>query len=193
VFYVFTFVDLKKTITRKHSSTGRSGRTAMLFLTAGVMIQLLLPLAPVNFLMRNPPQVFVVDDHALEPLYAKGDLVVATPTDYRVDFFFLDRPLWHSTPQYGDLIRFVDSASVVRSGMVLGMFGEEVQIIDGVLVIDGTAQPDLLPESLSLHGDMALTSVDGSSILVATLNLGAVDATYQIGAGGIVGRMHHLF
>jgi hypothetical protein len=193
VFYAFTFVDLKRTITRRNSSSGRNGRTVVLFLTAGVVLQLVLPIAPVNFIIRNAPQVFVVADHRLEPLYGKGDLAAAIPTDYRVNLFFLDRPLWHTTPEYGDLVRFVDSSSVVRNGVVLGMFGEAVQIIDGVLVIDGAAQPDLIPESLKLRGDMALTSVDGSSILVATLNLGAVDATYQIGARGILGRMHHLF
>jgi hypothetical protein len=193
LFYVFTFVDLQRTIRGRNSSSGRSGRAAILYLAAGIAAQLALPVAPLNFALRNLPDVFVVSDHCLEPLFTKGDLAVAMPTDYRVNFFFLDRPLWHTAPQHGDLVRFVDSSSVVRTGVVLGMYGEEVQVLDGVPVIDGAAQPDLLPETLSLHGDMALTLVDGSSIMVATLNLGAVDAAYQIGAGGIIGRMHHLF
>ena len=193
LFFLFTFVDLGKSITRRNRISQRSVQTMILYLVGIIVFQVFSPIAPVNFVLRNPPEVFSVDGNSLSPEFKDGDLVVANPLAWRADLIFVDGHYWFDTPRRGEIVRFNNGRPSPRTGVILGMFGEEVQLVDGVLLVDGVPQLADLPGKRLLHGDMALTLTHPTSILIATLNLGVVDRTYQVPADSLIGRVCKLF
>ncbi|MCP4685947.1 MAG: hypothetical protein GY867_10965 [bacterium] len=193
VFYLFTFVDLARTMKRNRDVAGRSSLVAASFLLATVVFQLAAPVTPVNFAARNTPEVYRTGDNRLAPMLRSGDFALTNPLAYRANLFFFDLPVWHELPNRGDLVRFVDRDSSVHTGLVLGLSDEEVEVIEGQLRANGF--PVLLKTSgnLRLTGDMPLTLVEPSSILVASFNLGAVDRTRQVSLDNLTGRVSRLF
>jgi len=83
IFYVFSFVDLWRTVKREKCPRPRSLAAAWLFLFVAVTANLLTPLSPVNFLLRNAPEVMVVKEIELTPVLKSAierfGLVVGLP------------------------------------------------------------------------------------------------------------------
>lgn len=192
IFYFFTFVDLYRA-SRLESGGGRSTRSTMIFVLVAVLYQTLAPIAPLNFGIRNFPEIFTMHDNSLSPVHSQGSILKASRLAYFVDIFFINKPVMHSLPARYDLVRFIDDQGRARNGIVLGLPGEEVQMVDGVLIINDFPDFNEPPGGLVLTGDCPLTSLEGYSILVATLNLGTVDTAYEIALTDIVGRIGKLF
>lgn len=193
VFYLFTFVDLHRVAKARIGGLERSKKAILVFLAVALVFQVLAPIAPLNFGLRNAPEVFTLDDNSLSPVYSQGNVLKASSLAYAVNIFFLKRPIFHALPARYDLVRFTDADGVVRNGIVLGLPNERVQMVDGVLVVDDFPVFNEPPGGLVLLGDCPLTYVESYSILVATLHLGTVDTAYMVSLTDVVGRIDKLF
>ena len=191
LFYLFTFIDLKRAIDRKRATSSRSGAVAVTFLVGAVAINVLLPLSPTNFLLHNRPALTTIHARSFRPLFEKGDLCLIDRSAYRVDLFFLNQPIIHSRPDRWDLISFSEGGAR-QLGLVVGYGGEDVSYVDGVLLVDGAANNDRV-WAPAPEGEIPLTRVDAGGILVATLSEGALVGTAQISDRNIVGKVHRLF
>jgi hypothetical protein len=159
----------------------------------GVGYQVLCPLAPVNFCILNSPEPFRMPDNSLSPLYSRGDFLKADRLAYTVRAYLLDRPIWHSMPERYDVVRF--SAAEGRSlvGMVVGLPLEQVEVMQGLLVVNDQPNLDEPPAGLLFGGDWPLTAADEFSILVATLNLGSIAYVYQVPLTDVRGKVSRLY
>jgi hypothetical protein len=193
LFYAFTFVDLTRTVRAKRKKTLPGRKAAIIFLLVGVVYQLLSPIAPVNFSLRNLPEIFIQEDNRLSPLYSEGDLLKASRLSYVVDVFVVNRPILHALPKRYDIVRFTDSSDRHINGIVVGLPGEEIEIADGVIVANGFPDIGDAPGGIILSGEWPLTSVGGYSILVATLNLGRIDKVYEVSLTELIGKVGRLF
>lgn len=193
LFYLFTFLDLMRTVKIKQKIIIRRGKTIIIFIMIGIVYQIFIPIAPVNFVIRNFPEYFIIEDNRLSPLYSKGDLLKTNKLSYLIDIFFIKKPVLHSLPQRYDIVRFGDKNKKLKVGIVLGLPDEEIEIVDGVVIVDGL--PDFLqpPGGVVLQGDCQLTYVDGFSILVGTLNLGMIDVIYQVSFSDLHGKVQSAF
>ena len=192
IFFLFSFVDLKRTIKTKAAPGSRASRTAVLFLGVALLYQLFSPITPANFIWRNSPLVFVQQDNSLMPLIHPGDLVACNTMSYSSNLFFLDRPIWHSLPEPGDPIRVIMEDGTERAVFVIGRPEEDVQIIDGQLLLNGSPQ-SLGPLDARMPETYPLTLVAGNSILVADLLKRPPDRFLQVPLGNVKGRFHRLF
>ncbi|UCD63524.1 MAG: hypothetical protein JSW34_12380 [Candidatus Zixiibacteriota bacterium] len=192
LFYLFTFMDLFRVIKTKKRLSARGKRAVIIFLVVGVVYQLASPIAAANFLIRNRPETFVLDNTDLSPLYARGDLLKASRLSYSVNVFFLKKPVLHSLPARYDVVRFVDADGRRRNGLVLGLPADEIAMLSGVLVVNGATDFGTPPGGLTLWGDLPLTYVDDYSILVATLRLGRVDTVHMVALPDVVGKVGKL-
>jgi len=193
VFYALSFVDLVRLVRSQGQTSSRGTFAAALFLTLAIGYQALSPTAPMNFLVRNSPRFDLISDSSLAPLFHKGDLVVWNRMAYRASLFFLDRSVPYRLPECGDVIGFIDEMSIRRTGVMVGYPHDAVEIADGLLIINGFPANDVLPAGIRLSGDMTLTRAGPTSILVATLSLGAVDRFHEVPVEGIVARVYRLF
>jgi hypothetical protein len=192
LFFAFTFVDLVRSINRKRSTFKRNTTAAMLFVTVAISGHLLLPLSPTNYLIRNLPELGIERSGLAEPLLGQNDVYLVNRAAYRVNLFFLNQGYIHSRPDRWDLIAFEDLTSDENLGLVIGYGGEEVTFHDDSLFVDGFP-PDDREERPSLTGEIPLTLVEAGSILVATLNEGALVGVKQISDRNIIGKVHPLF
>ncbi|MEW6049544.1 MAG: hypothetical protein AB1644_00535 [Candidatus Zixiibacteriota bacterium] len=192
VFYLFSFVDLARTVRMRRSNVMISSRRMLICLAVGIAYQFLSPSAPLNIGLNNLPELYRQSDSRLTPLFHRGDLLEASHMSYFVKLMFFERPIMHSLPQRYDIVRFEAPDKVRHAGVVLGRSGESIEMAEGVLVVNGL--PDLTngPEGISLTGDCPLTVVRDYSILVATMNSGAVDKLYQVPFSDIVGKVSRL-
>lgn len=193
IFYLFTFADLAKTIRSKKPVKIRATSTVSMFLIIGVVYQLLAPVAPGNFIIRNRPEYFVLEDNRLSPVYHKGDLLKASQLAYSVDVYFIDRPMLHALPQRYDIVRFRTASGQLKNAIVLGLPGETIQAAEGVVVVDGMPDFNSPPGGMILQGDCPLTSVDRYSILVAVLNLGFIEQVIEVRLDEITGKVDKVF
>jgi len=193
IFYLFAFVDLYRVSAVRAKTGGRSLRSTAIFIVIAVLFQVLAPIAPVNFGIRNSPRIFTVDDNSLSPVHSQGAILKASRLAYFVDIFFIKRSIVHTLPARYDLVRFTDDEDRLHNGIVLGLPGEEVQMVDGVLIVNGFPDFNEPAGGLILTGDCPLTSVEGYSILVATLHLGRLDTAYKVSLTQIVGKIDKLF
>lgn len=191
IFFAFTFVDLRRVVGSK-KALNRHSRSTALFLSAAIIWQTLSPLAPVNFGVRNFPEIFAQADNSLSPLYVQGDLLAANSLAYRAKFFFVSRPQLYALPAPGEIVRFVDTAGVRRVGLVIGVSGDQVEIADGILMVNGV--PSILAEELGIavSGRVELTFVDPGSIMIIMIRLGSIDRVEQVPVSEIVGKVHKL-
>jgi hypothetical protein len=111
---------------------------------------------------------------------------------YSVDLPFFDQPVVHNLPQRYDLIRFADTSGTDRTGVTIGLPGEEIEVVDGLIVASGVPVLEDSYTDLVLTGDCALTLVDQYSILVATVYLGRIDRVYQVSLTDVAGRVEPL-
>jgi signal peptidase I len=193
LFYLATFLDLRKTLRKRGPRVRRSPRLVLVFLGLGLAAQFLAPLAPGNFALRNLPSIYTVTGNSLAPLLRDGDLAMADASHYYLHVFFVDHPIWRRQPDLGAIVRFADDNGRNRSGIVVGRPGERVEIDDGLLYVNGVSVPDAFDHRLHLSGDIPLTVAQPGSILVATLKTGAVDEVYQVYGDRVAGKVYRLF
>ena len=193
VFYAFTFVDVSRTSRLKRKTTRRSDRSLLILVICGLGYQVFAPVAPLNFIIRNRPEVFVQPNNDLSPRFSKGDLLKASRLSYLVTVFAVDRPILHTLPRRSDVVRFKTDDGRRLSGIVVGLPGEHVEITEGTVYADGI--PDLTAASthLRLEGHLPLTAVDDYDILVVTLNLGAVNSVYHVPLVHLIGKVENMF
>ncbi len=193
IFYFFTFVDLLKTIKEKSKTTHRTRNTAFIFIVVGLVFQVFAPITPTNFIIRNFPDYFIVEQNNLSPLYHQGDILKADRLAYIVDIFFLEKPLLTDLPSRYEIIRFHNANNVKKVGLVIGLPKEEIEMVNGILLVDGNPDLNLPPGNLSFIGDLEWTRVDDYSIFVATLKLGTIDNVYEIDFSDIIGKVEKVF
>ena len=192
VFYLFTFFDLNRTVKHRRGKTIRSVKTATIYFVIAVSYQLIVPIAPGNFLLRNMPEAFVLENNSLAPLYSRDDLLRTNRLAYTADIFFADRPVLHALPERYDAVRFVDDDGRQRCGFVVGLPNEEIEILEGIIIVNGL--PDYEGSSLgwNISGDCTLTWVQGYSILIVTLNFGSIDRVYELPLERLEGKVNKL-
>ena len=193
LFFLFTFFDLVRTVKSKKRRIRHSTNAAVIFLLLGVFHQLLAPNTPSNFLIRNFPEIYRLSENHLAPQFKKGDLLVANRLAYSADIFFFDFPVYHALPDRFEVVRFVTRDNRRHTGLLIGLPGEYIEVIDGAVVADGYPKYSRLPTGFSLGLDRPLTVVDNDYILVVTLNLGTVDSVYHIPLTSLVGKVERIF
>lgn len=192
-FYVFTFLDLWRTMKRKASGSLRSPSAAWVFVVVALVVALALPLSPWNFALRNRPLIEIADGNGLTPVIGDGDLCLVDRMAYRVDLFFLDQTLGRSLPQRWETVRLRDAGRTGTLGLVLAYGGEEVAFFNDSLFVDGYPLPDDEMAGFVSGGRLPLTRVDMGNILVVTMDRGALTEARQVGNQDIVGRVYRLF
>ncbi len=193
IFYIFTFIDLYRVTGLKSGSVRRTSRAVIVFLAVAAVYQVVAPVAPGNFALRNYPRLFVMEDNSLSPMFSRGDLLKASRMEYSVNLFFIRQPLYHSLPFRYDAVRFINGSGAARNGLVLGLPGEEVQMVEGVLVVNSLPVVEEPGGGMVLLGDCPLTYVDNYSILTATLHLGMVDQIHLVPLRNMVGKIEKVF
>ncbi len=193
LFYVFSFADLIRVVKNKRRAFAPSRRRMILAFSAGILYQLIWPLAPVNFGWRNGPEIFVLDSTELSPLYERGALLKASRISYFLHVYFVEKKILHSLPERFELVRFRTESGRDRCGIVLGFPNEQVALVEGVLVVDDVPKLAGEPPWLSLRGNQPLTTVDGYSILIATIQFGTIDELHEVSFGELTGKVDNLF
>jgi len=192
IFYFFTFFDLARTIRTPKNKSGKTVRSVIVFLLIGMVYQLFAPIAAGNFTIRNFPKFFTVQHNRYSPIYTRGDLLKASRLAYTVDIIGFKERIVHTLPQRFDFISY-SSGGEARLGVVVGLPGEEIRIVDGEVLATDFALFDEKPSGLALSGDWPLTSVGPYSILVADLRFGAVDRVNKIDLSDVIGKVERLF
>lgn len=195
IFYIFTFVDLVRTIRKRKGSKDRSTAYVLTFALLAFAYFFASPTSLGNFFWHNRPSIHVAANNSLSPLVREGDLFTVNRLAYRAEIRLL-QPFYegliiHDLPERCDLIRFLDGAGRRKTGLVIGMPGEELAMEEGTLLIDGT--PQTACSNIRLLGNWPLTTVGYQSILVAVLKLGMIESTYQVSPDRIIGRIDRLF
>ncbi len=193
LFYAFTFLDVTRTVRSKSTSRSVTTRRFILSLAVGLLYQLLSPTALGNFGLNNLPELFIQPDNHLSPVFAKGEILKASPLSYFVNLAILDRPVVHELPLRYDIVRFRDSTGNRLTGIVLGLPGEEIETVDGVVAINRYPDTENGPRGLALQGDWPLTRVSDYSILVAIVNLGVIQNVYQVPIRQVLGKVNELW
>ncbi len=193
IFYFFTFFDLFHSMKKKKVLQKRG----VLFSTAVYMIalvyQIWVPAAPLNFMMTNGPVLFVLDDHRLSPLYSQGTLMKASRLAYQVDIVGFNRPILHHLPERYDVVRIQSEKGSKANAVVLGLPEEEIEIVEGTVIINRTPDFEGWIGGLTFSGDWPLTTVGAGELLVATLNLGTIDDVYIVSYAQLVGKVSAVF
>ncbi|MBN1212347.1 MAG: hypothetical protein JXA92_07195, partial [candidate division Zixibacteria bacterium] len=133
VFYFFSFFDLARTIRTRKSKLNKTIRAVIVFLLVGVAYQVLAPNAAGNFIIHNFPKFFTLQNNRYSPVYSKGDMLKASRLAYSVDIVGFKERFIHTLPKRFDFICY-NSGGEARLGVVVGLPGEEIQIIDGEVV-----------------------------------------------------------
>ena len=192
IFYFFTFFDLARTIRGRREKSQKTTRSVIVFVLVGIGYQLLAPVAAGNFTIRNFPKFFNLQNNRYSPVYTKGDLLKASRLAYTVDIVGFRERVMHTLPKRFDFICY-DAGGETQLGVVVGLPGEEIQIVDGEVLATDFALFDEKPPGLSLSGDWPLTSVGPYSILVANLKFGTVERVDEISLSDVVGKVDRLF
>lgn len=193
LFYVFTFVDLAKTVDRKQTKINRTTKHLWIFLLVGIVYQLFAPIAPANFYLRNIPEVFKQTDGNLSPMFSRGEYLKTNRLAYLVNLFFLDQPVLHTFPQRYTPVRYYDASEHKRIGIVLALPGEYLSVENGYLLINNS--PQLIPEHVQLrfNQDYELTSVGEYSIMVGDFRMGTISDIHEVPLDKLIGKVEKLF
>lgn len=186
IFFIFSFVDLRRSVRTRREKNPPTARRAMFFLALGCLYLFAAPSSPGNFLLRNAPDFFTTDN-SIVPLQKAGHLAFANRLSYTANIFFVDQPVVHNLPERFDIVRFHDQ-SAERTGVIVAFPGEALEIAEGTMYIDGVPLMGSNPVLSKLAGDWPLTSTPGRSMLVATLHLGQVSQVYTVLWIDIVGK-----
>jgi hypothetical protein len=192
VFFFFSFVDLKKTVQKKTQPRSLGNRTALIALCVGILLQVMVPIAPGNFILRNCPHIKTIPNNHLEPILKKGNPMIISRCSYILNIPFTNRTLMYSIPKRGDIISFIASDSLSETGIVVGLPGEEISIQKGELNVNGWPCDWQLPTRVA-SGELPLTSVEEYSILVAVFQFGSVAKGIQVPLNNVAGKVKRLF
>ncbi|MEW5993933.1 MAG: S26 family signal peptidase [Candidatus Zixiibacteriota bacterium] len=192
LFYVFTFFDLTRTIKSKRVGAPAAPRKAVLFLLISIAYQVFSPIAPVNFVFRNRPELFIQRGSQLSPLYDKGDVLLANRLAFKLDIIAVRKPILHALPERFDVVRFETESNRRQCAVVIGLPGEHIEVVEGVIVADGRPIIGEPPGGIVLTGDWPLTVTDSYSILVATVNLGRIVRIDQVSFPALIGKVNRL-
>jgi len=193
VFYLFTFFDLNQSLTKKKEFKKRGASFSIAVYGLALIYQLLAPVAPINFMMANGPIPFVLDDHRLSPLYLQGTLMKASRLAYQVEIVGFSRPILHHMPDRYDLVRIKSENGTKANAVVLGLPLEQIEIIEGNVIINGMPDFEGWIGGLSFTGDWPITTVGAGELLVATLNLGTIDELYRVPLSQLIGKVKPVF
>ncbi|HUV31561.1 MAG TPA: S26 family signal peptidase [Acidobacteriota bacterium] len=193
VFYLFSFFDLAKAVGMRRAKLRRSGRAAMVFLLLALVYQFLAPSAPGNFVIRNLPDVYVMNHNRLGPLFRRGEVLTANRLAYSANLVFFNYPVYHSLPAYFDVVRFADRDDRKYTGLVVGLPGDRIEMSGGTLIVNGRPEYHQFGNAFGLAGDWPLTAAQDNSILVATVNLGTIDSVHQVSLLALIGKVDRLF
>lgn len=189
LFYLFTFVDISRTVKRVPGRDYDSRRATAVLLVVGLAYFGFAPSGVGNLVWRNRPELFVLHDSTLAPRHSQGDLVLVNSLEYYVDVAVVDHPIMHAIPSRLDIIRHRDDDGNAETGVVLGLPGEEVEVITGVLIVNGVIYEGLSPTGMRMTGDLPLTLVESRSILVVEFRLGRVVRAKQIELTQVRGKV----
>lgn len=191
LFYVFSFADLAKVIGRKRAQFKITPLAMRAALGIGILYQLIAPTAVVNFGIRNAPDLFVVPNDNLAPLLPPGEFVAATSLSYSFNIPFIKRPIFHSLPERGDVVRYQAGRGHRQAGVVIGLPGESVAVDSGVVSVNGFPANEQLPRGLNA-GDLPLTTVDDYSILVGEFDYGMIVNATQVNLVDLTGKVRRF-
>ena len=195
LFCLFSFFDLARSIRARQAGAARSGTVAGVFAGVALLFQIFAPISPVNFFYRNPPEIYVASDNSLAPVFRKGDVLLANRLAYVVDIAllrsFAGGPMVHSLPDRCQIVRFQDSLGNHRSGLVIGLPGEMIEVRSGALLADGVPVGNCPP--LLKTGDLSLTVVSERHILLARCTWGSVEQVWKVSPFDITGKVSRLF
>ena len=141
----------------------------------------------------NFPEYFIVKKNNLNPVFQQGNILKANRLSYIVDFFFLEKPLLHSLPRRYDMVRYETEQGIRQVGIVIGFAGEEIEMAEGVVVVNGLPDYNQPAHFSTITGDCQLTYVDQYSILVGKLNLGAVNSVETVLFDKLIGKVDKVF
>lgn len=193
LFYFFTFVDLHKSIAPKRAGFSRTKKYALSVLSVGILFQLLVPLAPTNFMIRNLPKIEVIDNNSLSPFYSKDEVLLINPLSYRSELFFFDRSFFHTLPNRFDIVNFKGINDENLYGMVIGLRSEEIEIWNGGLVINGVIQNKYPQLNFGAPLENTYRTVGQSSILIGTFSFGQINKLYETELENCIGKVSNLF
>ncbi len=192
VFYLFSFLDLHKTISQKRERLSPKVFWPALALLFAAAYQLLAPTAPGNMILRNRPEFFRGDSNDYSPYVTRGDISTANRFAYAVNIPLMKKPILHALPERFDLVRYINERGERKVGLVVGLPGEEVECAAGILSASGVIASLPVLGNGELTGSWPLTEVDSYSILVAEVKLGVVSSVSQVSLGELVGRVGRL-
>lgn len=192
VFYLFSFFDLKKTISQKGERLSRKVVVPALAVLFAAAYQVLAPTAPGNLILRNRPEIFRGESNDYSPLVTRGNLATANRFAYAVNIPLMRKPILHALPERFDLVRYIAAGGERKVGLVVGLPGEEVECANGVLSASGVIASLPRLGNGELTGSWPLTEVDPYFILVADVKLGVVSSVNQVSLGELVGRVGRL-
>lgn len=193
VFYFFTFFDLIQSRNRKKNFQPRGVAFTVIIFTAALFYQIFAPVAPLNFLMANGPRPFVVNDHRLSPLYLQGTLLTASPMAYRIEIVGFDKPIFHHLPKRYDIVRYTAENGSKENAVVLGLPQEELEIIEGTVIINGIPDIEGWIGGLSFNGSWPPETAGSQELLVGTFNLGSIDKVIRIPLTKLIGKVESVF
>ena len=191
IFYIFSFVDLTRTVKNNRTKVRLTARKAMVFLAIGIIHLVLAPNSPGNFLLRNFPTVYEAD-RAVLPEIHQGDVVLVNRLAYTADIFFFSYPVLHDMPGRFDIVRFRINDESKATGVVLALPTESIELLDGTLLVDGVPIMGRPANNISLTGDWPLTSANSQSILVATLRLNTIEKIYEVPIRDVLGTVSKI-
>lgn len=99
----------------------------------------------------------------------------------------------HTPPERYDIVRFRSLEVNPAMGIVIGLPGEQVALIDGRIVTGHISDATALPPSMPMSGDWPLTYAGSNSILVAKMNMGVVESIVEVSLADVSGKVAHLF
>lgn len=193
VFYLFTFLDLYRIAANRKAEAIRGVRGLSLFFLIGLAYFGLSPVAVGNFGLLNRPEVFTMKDNSFNPIHRKGDLLKTDRLAYTVRIFGFSGPIMHALPGRYDIVSYNDVAGNNRVGTVIGLPGENVEVLDGIVIVNGLPDYERNPSNLIQRGEWPLTPADDFSILVATMSMGAVGGLQPVSLDNINGKVSKVF
>ncbi len=193
VFYFFTFFDLLQPTKKKKSFKPRESFFSAMIYAAALIYQIAAPVAPLNFLMANGPIPFLLNDHRLSPLHVDGTLMKASRLAYQIDIVGFDKPIFHHLPDRYDLVRYISDNGSKENAAVLGLPQEEIEIVEGTVIINGIPDFEGWIGGLTFHGNWPPETAGSQELLVATLNLGGIDKIFKIPLLQLIGKVEPVF
>lgn len=193
VFYFFTFFDFLQSYKKKKELKKRSAVFSIVIYAVAIIYQLSVPSAPINFAIANGPIPFVLKNHRLSPLYTQGTLMKASRLAYRFQVLGFGRPFLHHLPDRYDIVRFRSENGARENAVVLGLPQEEIEIAAGTVIINTVPDFEGWTAGLELNGNWPATVLNDGELLVATLNLGAIDEVYRVPVANIIGKVEPFF